>query len=248
METNYKLYVHINKTNGKRYYGITKQKPERRWHNGHGYKNNQHFFNAIEKYTWDGFDHIVLFDSLTESEAKELEQYFIAWYNTTNSEYGYNNSLGGESWNCSEKTRKKMSESHKGKNAGEKNPMYGKGYLISGENHPMYGKYHTEETRKKISESHKGKKLSEEHKQKISKKTKGENNPRAKNVICITTKKIFLTAKDAGAYYKADNSDIGKCCKGRKKTCGTYNGQKLVWRYLNHKHNFTYRIKGTMVA
>lgn len=36
-----------------------------------------------------------------------------------------------------EETKKKMSNSLKGKFIGEKNGMYGKGYLIAGENHPM---------------------------------------------------------------------------------------------------------------
>ena len=37
MKNNYKVYVHINKVNGKRYYGVTCQKVNRRWKNGKGY-------------------------------------------------------------------------------------------------------------------------------------------------------------------------------------------------------------------
>lgn len=40
---NWIVYVHINKLNGKRYVGITsKHKPEYRWNNGRGYRENPH--------------------------------------------------------------------------------------------------------------------------------------------------------------------------------------------------------------
>jgi hypothetical protein len=128
MNRNYKLYVHIA-PNGKRYYGITKQKPEHRWQNGLGYKFNQYFTKAIDKYGWDNIEHIVLYDDLTENEAKKLEQYYIQWYDTANHIYGYNISLGGEGGNASEETRKKISESRKGKR-------------------------HSEETKRKMRENH----------------------------------------------------------------------------------------------
>ncbi len=186
MKINYKLYLHTA-PNGKRYYGITKQEPRKRWKNGTGYKGNQHFARAIDKYGWDNIKHEVLFDNLTESEAKELEQYMIQWYDTSNRKYGYNISLGGEGCNVSEETKCKISKSRKG----------------------LYG---------------------------------GKNNPKAKSVICITTKQIFLTAQEGADYYNTQNTNISSCCKGRLKSAGKYNGQKLVWRYLNHRHNKIYRI------
>ena len=57
----------------------------------------------------------------------------------------------------SEETRRKISESRKGKN------------------HPMYGKHHNEETRRKISAAKKGKVLSEETKRKLSEVNKGKH-------------------------------------------------------------------------
>ena len=86
-------------------------------------------------------------------------------------------------------TRRKISESNKGKLIGSKNPRYGIkiteeerlkiSLAVKGENNGMYGKHHTEESKRKMSLSLKGKfggiknpfygkKHSEETKRKIS--------------------------------------------------------------------------------
>ena len=57
---NYAVYVHINKINDKRYVGQTNN-IERRWRsNGIDYKNSLYFYNAIQKYGWNNFKHIIL--------------------------------------------------------------------------------------------------------------------------------------------------------------------------------------------
>ena len=61
----------------------------------------------------------------------------------------------------------------------------------------------------------------------------GENHPNAKAVICITTNAVFTTAKEGGEYYNCNHSNIIQCCKGKGyKSAGKYQGQKLVWRYI----------------
>lgn len=96
MDRNYKVYVHISPY-GKRYYGITgESNVNKRWKNGKGYKNNNHFWNSICKYGWDNFTHEILFDNLTEEEAKLLEQMYIALYDTRNPNCGYNYTKGGD--------------------------------------------------------------------------------------------------------------------------------------------------------
>ena len=71
----WKLYLHTS-PNGKKYYGITsKNNPSERWgNNGENYKRHPYFYNAIKKYGWDNFKHEIIFDDLTENEAKLLEQ------------------------------------------------------------------------------------------------------------------------------------------------------------------------------
>lgn len=200
MNKSYVVYVHINKVNGKKYYGITCQRPEIRWRNGDGYSHNKYFTNSIKKYGWGGFNHKIIARGLTEDEAKWLEIEMIEAHNTNNPEYGYNLTKGGDDGNG-----------------------------LKGEKHPNYGKHLSEEIRNKISESHKG-------------KGKSKNAANAKPVICITTKRVFYTAKDAADYYSLDNSTIAKCCRGKRHYHGKLNGQPLVWKFLNYKHNNAYRI------
>ena len=54
------IYLHRNKINNKVYIGQTIQSPEERWKNGNGYKGCYYFYNAIQKYGWDNFEHIIL--------------------------------------------------------------------------------------------------------------------------------------------------------------------------------------------
>lgn len=94
-EENYKVYVHTL-PNGKRYVGITKREVENRWKNGHGYKENKRFYNAIVKYGWENIEHNVLYEGLTEEEACEKEKELVALFNSNNENYGYNLTEGGK--------------------------------------------------------------------------------------------------------------------------------------------------------
>lgn len=112
--------------NGKVYIGITCKKPQYRWAEGYGYKNNEHFFRAIIKYGWDNIAHEILFDSLTKKEAEAKEIELIAEYKSTSEKYGYNISSGGENhfagYHHSEVTKRKIGEAQRGL----LNHMYGK--------------------------------------------------------------------------------------------------------------------------
>ena len=93
----YILYMHRNKINNKVYIGITSQIPEKRWHYGLGYKQNPAFWNAIQKYGWNNFEHIILQEGLNREDAENIEIETIKQYNSNDSDFGYNISKGGYS-------------------------------------------------------------------------------------------------------------------------------------------------------
>jgi len=124
MEKTYFVYCHTNKTNGKKYVGITSRKnPKLRWNYGFGYEDNTVFFNAIKKYGWDtGFVHEILAEGLSLDQAESEERRLIKEWGTLKPN-GYNIEHGGvHVAKHSAETIKKISLSH----LGEKNPMFGK--------------------------------------------------------------------------------------------------------------------------
>lgn len=182
MNNNWTVYSHTNKVNGKKYIGITSKSPEERWgENGVNYRKEKHpcFYSAIQKYGWNNFEHEILYQSLTENEAKELERKLIKEYHTCvydKPKMGYNMTFGGDGilgHIASEETKLKMSEAHRG----EKNNFFGKHHTDEqkkkwseerkntnlGKDNPFYGKKHSKETKDKIS--------------KFAKKRVGDKNP-----------------------------------------------------------------------
>lgn len=120
---NYIVYIHINKINNKKYIGITKQNPETRWgKNGSRYQDSPLFYNAIQKYGWNNFEHIILYKNLTQQQACKKEQELIAKYKTNNDKFGYNLTSGGEKhYVFTEEVKEKIRQSQ----LGSKNSMFG---------------------------------------------------------------------------------------------------------------------------
>lgn len=230
------IYKITNIINGKCYIGQTTCGFDRRY-SGNLLKNTKNIYlkRSIEKYGIENFEIIKEFDTASnrdELNAKEI--YWIEYYKSNNSEFGYNLTEGGEGsigWHPSEETRKKMSENH---------------WDCKGENHPNYGKKLSEETKKKMSETRKGKNpleyLSEEALKERNKKLSeilkgkytGEKHPNAIPIICITTNRIFNTTAEGAKYYNIKSrGNVTECLKGNRKTAGKLpDGTKLVWRYI----------------
>ena len=194
---NYKVYVHINKINGKLYFGQTRQENVKdRWDSGHGYKTCIAFNRAIEKYGWINFDHIVLFEGLTLEMVNIIEIELIKKYETTNPKYGYNITSGGLNFKMSEQTKEKLRKSAFGRTLSDETKKKIKDHWRD-YGHPFQGRHHTEETKKKISQANMGCKHSQEQKDYISEIFAGKGNPfYGKHHTDETRKKISDFAKE----------------------------------------------------
>lgn len=212
---NFTVYMHINRANGKRYIGLTRQDVRRRWRpDGSGYKNNPYFWHAITKYGWDNFEHVIVKTGLSQDEACKMEKELIAFYKSNDLVHGYNIADGGQFNVMPEATRQRLSRERKGTRLGKDNPNYGNHWMV-GENNPNYGKHHSAEVRKKISENRKGKGLhefSEEHKQRLREKHGGGADK--KKVLCIETGIVYESINDAARALDINKKMISNCCRG----------------------------------
>lgn len=163
------IYKTTNKINGKIYIGMDT-------------KNNDKYLGsglllqkAIKKHGLENFKKEIIEHCNSKKQLSEREKYWIKQLNSQNPKVGYNIADGGHGGNTyteeckskvskmlknrivSEETRKKMSNSRKGKN------------------------YLTEESKKRISQAHKGKKLSEAHKEKL--KELGKKSKKSKEFL-----------------------------------------------------------------
>ena len=217
--------MHENKTNHKKYIGMTGQPPEVRWRNGNGYKSCVAFNHAVEKYGWDGFDHVILYSGLTyeESCAKEKEQ--IEKFDTMNPEHGYNICGGGGGmigFHHSEETKKKIAEAM----SGEKNPNYKK--PLSPEHKELQlsrnlGSKHSEEHKRKIGESLKNLHRHQTEKQKQAASKAASHPVEREDGI------VFGSVKEAAASIGTTYSAISNAIR-RKQRSGGY-----LWKYVESK-------------
>lgn len=217
-EKSYIVYLHINKINKKVYVGITHYtcNPNIRWGNGLNYKGSVKFYNAILKYGWENFEHIILCKT-SRDKAIILERALIHFYKSKGN--SYNIAEGGEGSNSfSEDTRVKLSNKLKGrkrkpesinatvtsrklKNNYNRNPYWLR-RPMGGRNNPMFGKH-----------------LSEEVKSKKYKKILQFN----KNGEFI---KEYESIKAASVALSISSTNIVSALKGRSKTAANY-----IWRY-----------------
>lgn len=219
-EKEYVVYLHINKLNNKVYVGITKftTNPNIRWADGRGYKYSIKFKNAIAKYRWNTFKHIVICKT-NKRKAVVLETSLIAYYKRK--DLSYNIANGGEgSSSVSEETKSRLSRILKGKVRNKESVhravetrkrlgeyTYNPYWLwnnrdFKGEKNPMYGKKHTEEA--------------------LRKKYKRVLQYNKNNELIAE----YESVKEAAKAINKSCTHVVSALRGRSKTAGGY-----IWRY-----------------
>lgn len=232
----YMVYMHVSPS-GKRYIGITSNSSMCRWgKTGNGYKTQQYFYRAIEKYGWDNFEHIIIAKGLDKETAKWLEIELIREWDTTDKNKGYNLSPGGDipTEYAIEKrcrpiicvtTNKKFNSA---KEASEFYNCDGSSIIKcckNNKNNNYCGEL-LDGTKLVWMYLEDYKNLSKEDIKEIKEKVE-------RKIICITTGEIFNSLKIAQDETNVPESNICKCCKGKRRFAGELpDGIKLVWMYL----------------
>ena len=182
MKEKWKVYRYTCSATGKYYVGITKlSMKDRSRRNMSGYRGSRCFWNAIQKHGVDNFVLDILHSNLTKDEAERLEVLEIQRHNSI-SPHGYNLEPGGNVPDIHPETRRKISESLRGRKLSpetrQKLSEVRRGRKFSHEHRQNLsesarGKKHSEATRQKISEVQRGKVVSAETRQKLSKAHRG---------------------------------------------------------------------------
>lgn len=224
--------------NGKVYIGYTGQKPADRWCGGAGYKHQQFVYRAIVRYGWDNIQHEVIADGLTYEQAIAIEIELIKAYDSTNPDFGYNTTAGGDGrLDC----------------GGEKHPMYGKRHTeesrrkmsesLKGRTAPNKGKSPSEETREKLRQANLGKKYqrSPEWREKIAESNRGlkRSEETKRRVAAVKSKPVaqftvsgefvrsWPSAVEAYRHTGIDKSHISLVCRNVRETAGGF-----VWKFI----------------
>lgn len=155
----YYVYCHIF-PNDKRYVGITRTSPQRRWGNGANYGTCPLVDRAIKKYGWENIRHEVVDTAVTKDEAERKERYYISLFRSNLPEYGYNILPGGDVATnpLTDEMRHKLGNGQRGKpRTDEEKAKISEGVsrtFARPESNGHFGMSHTSETREKMSKAH----------------------------------------------------------------------------------------------
>lgn len=201
----YYIYLHyLKKDSDKaRYVGRTIRTPKKRWgKDGQGYKE-QYFYQAILKYGWDNFEHLILEEGDADSFAylSEREKYWTKYYKADDiTNGGYTILSGGIGGQYTPEERKRLSK------------VMRQSYI----DNPM--------KKEKISNS-----LKEYYKKNpnIQKTKEHIQKNFHKEVICLETKEIYNSVRECARLNDLkSHTDISKMCNH------TYKGKSIRGKHF----------------
>jgi group I intron endonuclease len=210
------IYMIRNKKNNKCYIGQTIYKRvEKRWS---AERNNPHGIlkHAFKRHGMENFSFEVLHENIPNEKLNDIEILEIKQRNTL-APNGYNLQAGGQDNHvCHPETRQKISVTKKNNTT------------VS------------EETKQKIRETKKGTKLTQEHKDAISRSSKGKKlaPETIQKIAEFTRRKVdkfsldgkfvytFRSMRDAAKSMNVDYTAISKCCNNKVKTA-----YKFIWKF-----------------
>lgn len=220
MKRYWRIYMYTF-PNDKKYIGATvRTLVARQGKDWQRYKGCKQLWNAIQKYGINAIKQEILVEGeMDPEEAADLEQHYIEQYNTTDPEYGYNKTPGGEGLkdrNISENRREELKQQMR--EIAKRN----KGRVVSEETrekqrNAKLGKKRgamNQETKKKISEANSLKNISDETRKK---KSKGHQ----KKVIVTDSKTgksmVFNSIEETASYYGVQSSTVSRWIAGKRK-------------------------------
>ena len=213
------IYKIINILNQKIYIGQTicslNQRFKRHLQESKNYKYNSHLYSAILKYGEENFEISAIEIDVPSSQLNEREMFWVTFYQSQNPNIGYNIAEGGNKppkntyWK-GKKQPSEMIEKRRQKQFGRESPMK--------------GKQQSKDAKDKISRNNakfwEGKHLSEETKQKLRNKNKGQDNshlkvsytlisPLGERIVFSSVADIKkITQLSVGVFYRLVRGDI----------------------------------------
>ena len=227
------IYVHINKLNGKAYVGQTIQTLQDRWGKGSLYSACTHFYNAIQKYGWDNFEHKILECGLDIAELNEREKYWIEKYDSIKN--GYNIREGGNNQHLTEEHKEKIRLSNV-KTLGRQVICLNTGIIydsVTSAKKDTEAEHIGDCCSGKIKTAGKDKdgnallwKYLEDYTGKEEVIITKQKRAKTK-VLCLETNIEYNSAKDAERETGVDSTSIGRVCNGKRKSAGGYH-----WKWI----------------
>lgn len=219
----YIIYEHISPS-GKVYVGQTYDLKIRWQGKGHMYLNKTkkgkyaqpYFAHALLKYGWDTFEHRIVLEGVSKSEANYAEKYLIKWYKLH--KMSYNMTDGGEG------------------TCGLKRPMSLEMRQRITErmrtNHPLKGTHRTEKQKQSAREKMLGRKMSAEAVAKIAESRRGVPQPSKYKKVYAFDKhtkefiKEYISISEAAKDNNLHISAIGNAANGKCPSAGPY-----IWSF-----------------